>query len=104
MRIVLASALLMTLVACGSSSSDDSPAAAPADSGTWTNKEMQSLVATNCAISGCHNGTQAPNYTNISEANMKADTAARSQVASGAMPQGGTLSASQKATFEAFYK
>lgn len=96
----LASALV--LQACGSSSSDsDAPAAATA---TWTNTEMQTIVANNCAVSGCHNGTQAPNYSGISETAMKADTNARDQVASGAMPQGSSLSASQKAAVARFYQ
>jgi hypothetical protein len=87
--------------ACGSKSSSDDEAPAAA---TWTNTKMQSIVATNCAVSGCHNGAQFPNYSGISEAAMRADTKAKSQVAQGIMPQGTTLSPADKATFAAFYQ
>lgn len=99
--VSLASALL--LQACGGSSSSDSDTPDGATA-AWTNTEMQTIVANNCAVSGCHNGTQAPDYRNISETAMKADTTARNQVASGVMPQGTTLSASQKAVFANFYQ
>lgn len=92
-------ALAVLATACGSSKSDDSAPAAAA----WADPAMQTIVANNCAVSGCHNGSQPPNYTGISEAAMKADTAARDQIASGAMPQTGTLTAAQKATVAAFY-
>lgn len=65
---------------------------------------MQSLVSGSCAVSGCHNGTQSPDYRNITEANMKADTTARAQVAAGLMPQGTTLTTAQKAIFANFYQ
>lgn len=65
---------------------------------------MQTLVASNCAISGCHAGTQTPNYATITEAQMKLDTVARDRVAAGTMPQAGVLGSADKATFAAFYK
>ena len=92
----------LVLQACGSSSTEsDSPAAATA---AWTDTEMQLIVANNCALSGCHSGTQLPDYRNITETAMKADTIARDQVASGLMPQGGSLSASQKAVVARFFQ
>lgn len=96
----LALALLAT--ACGSKSSD-SPAPASSTATAWSDTAMQAIVVNNCAISGCHAGAQAPNYSGISEAAMKADTTARDQVAAGIMPQSGVLSSAQRATVAAFY-
>lgn len=92
-------ALAVLANACGSSKSDSPAATAVA----WSDTGMQALVSGNCAISGCHNGTQTPNYSGISEAAMKADTTAKTRVANGSMPQSGPLTAAQKATVAAFY-
>lgn len=58
--------------------------------------EIRTLVQTNCATSGCHDGTQAPNFTNdgniIGQAGrIRARTSARSMPPSG----NGTLSNDQ---------
>jgi hypothetical protein len=88
--------------ACGSKSSSDDESTT---STTWTDTKMQALVNSSCAVSGCHvSGGQSPNYAGISETAMKADTSAKSQVAQGLMPQGSTLSTTDKATFAAFYQ
>ncbi len=91
-------------VACGSDSKDT--AAAPAAAPVWTNTTMQNLVATRCATAGCHAGTVAPNFSNITEAAMKANTKAATQVAAGTMPKAGTtpFTATEKAVFANFYK
>lgn len=93
-------ALVVLANACGASKSEDKAATTTV---AWTDTGMQAIVTGNCAISGCHNGTQMPNYSGISEAAMKADTIAKAQVSSGAMPQSRTLTAAQKATVAAFY-
>ena len=89
----------LVFVACGSSK--DTPAATTTTA--WVNTDMQLIVSTSCATASCHGGTQLPSYANISEANMKADVKAKNQVAAGTMPQGGSLTTAQKATFAAFY-
>ena len=73
---------------------------------TWTNSTMQTLVSTTCATSGCHDGTQAPNYKTITEAAMKLDTAARSAVDAGSMPTrpATAYTPAQVTTFDNFYK
>jgi hypothetical protein len=64
---------------------------------------MQTLVANRCANAGCHDGSVSPNYKSITEASMKSDSKALSQVTAGLMPKGSTLSAAELATFKAFY-
>ncbi len=88
-------------VGCGGSSSksDNSTPSAP-----WSNTAMQNLVTSRCATAGCHDGTETHrNYKNVSEATMKADTDAKTQVDSNAMPQDRALSTSEKAIFDGFY-
>ena len=94
-------ALSLVMLACGTSKSD--PVAA-ASGTTWTDTKMQSLVATSCAKSSCHDGTQTPNYKVISEANMKLDKLAATRAANGEMPSDGALSTANKAIFANFYK
>lgn len=71
---------------------------------TWTDTEMQNLVATKCATAGCHDGTRSPDYAGISEADMKANTAALREVQSGKMPERSSLTPAEKALFLAFYE
>ena len=98
LSIVLAS----SLSACGSSSNGNSGGGgSPA---TWTNTAMQNLVSSQCATSGCHDGSVSPNYKSISESSMKSDSRALSQVNAGLMPKGGPLTSTDKATFQNFYK
>lgn len=94
------SALIWSCGGGGSGGSNDGGGSTPA---AWTNKEMQSLVTNRCANAGCHDGTVSPSYKGISEANMKSDSKALSQVTAGLMPKGSSLSATELATFKAFY-
>lgn len=58
-------------------------------------KDIQPIINSNCAISGCHNGSAKPNLTSYS--NVKAETSAiKSEVSSGSMPKGRTMSAADK--------
>jgi hypothetical protein len=101
-RTSLSLTLLGTLSACGSSSNGNSgDGGSPA---TWSNTAMQNLVASRCATSGCHDGAVSPNYKSISESSMKSDSNALSQVNAGLMPKGSSLTATDKATFQNFYK
>lgn len=98
----VAFALAFMLNACGTS--DSSTAAASA---TWSNSAMQAIVTSKCATSGCHNGTQAPNFAAISEADMKANTTARNRmITTKDMPPAGStgLTAAEIATVTAFYQ
>ena len=60
-------ALAVLATACGSSPSAEKATSTVA----WSNTGMQAIVSGSCAVSGCHNGTQAPNYSGISEAAMR---------------------------------
>ena len=104
LSIILGLVCCEMISACGSSS-DDNNDGSPASSSVWTNTAMQSVVGSNCATAGCHNGTRSPNYKTISEAGMKADSSALSRVNAKTMPpQGLTLSSADLATFQDFYK
>ncbi|NRA66452.1 MAG: hypothetical protein HRU19_18335 [Pseudobacteriovorax sp.] len=65
MRITLAAICAIILTACGSDS-DDSPATVAEP--VWESTEARTLLVNNCAVSGCHNGTQSPNYSTMSQA------------------------------------
>jgi hypothetical protein len=57
--------------------------------------DVQPLINSSCAISGCHNGTQSP--TLITYAQIAANAASiNSQVQSGAMPKNSSFSPTQK--------
>jgi hypothetical protein len=58
-------------------------------------KDIQPIINTNCAISGCHNGTTKPNLTQYSGVQAAASDI-KSQVSSGSMPQGRTLTSTDK--------
>jgi hypothetical protein len=102
MRVALLSIFAASLVvACSGSSAEGGN---EVDAGPWNDTAMQTLVATKCAIGGCHDGSESPNFKNISEAAMKANREALTQVQSGKMPRTGSLTAEEKATFIAFYQ
>jgi hypothetical protein len=100
--LILGIACCKFIYSCGSESdvSEDTTASSTA----WANASMQAVVTNNCATSGCHNGTQSPNYKTITEANMKADTSALARVNADTMPPGAALGTSNKETFQNFYK
>lgn len=90
------------LEACGSSSGGGN--SGPGSGDPWSNTAMQQLVQNRCATSGCHSGSQRPNYSGITESSMKSDTAALRQIRSGTMPPGSPLSTAERASVEEFYK
>ena len=55
---------------------------------------IKSIISNNCAVSGCHNGTQFPDFTK--DQNIIANASnIRTQTQSGAMPQTGSLTNEQ---------
>ncbi|GCC51407.1 cytochrome c [Chryseotalea sanaruensis] len=54
---------------------------------SWSN-EIQDIIVTNCAVSGCHNGTQSPNLSNISGVQANKETV-KSRTGNGTMPPAG---------------
>jgi len=91
---------------CSKNSGFDPPATPPTDptctgvTSTFA-ANVQPLIQTRCATgSGCHasgSGNSGGPLTNHAQISAKA-ASIKSQVNSGAMPQGGTLTAAQKAT------
>jgi hypothetical protein len=58
------------------------------DTGISWNAEIQTIMNTNCAVSGCHNGNQSPNLSTLSGVqNSKASV--KSRTGSRTMPPGG---------------
>lgn len=58
------------------------------DTGTSWSAEIQSIINSNCAVSGCHNGSQSPNLSSLSgvqnnKASIKTRTASKSMPPSG---------------------
>lgn len=58
------------------------------DTGVSWSAEVQSIITTNCAVSGCHNGSQSPNLSTLSgvqtnQQNVKSRTANKSMPPSG---------------------
>lgn len=95
----------LLFVACGTDKKSDSGSGTTTTAAvTWTNKDMQTLVTTTCAKSKCHDGTTSPNYKTITEANMKKDTTAKSNVDSKRMPTDTPYTAAQITIFDNFYK
>lgn len=95
-------ALALTLSACGTSEKSET-----ASTSTWSNTAMQAIVTSKCATSGCHNGTQAPNFLTYSEADMKANTTARNRmITTRDMPPATAtgLTSAEIATVTAFYQ
>jgi hypothetical protein len=93
---------LCSLFFFASCSKEDNGGGASVDCATVTNKayaaDISPIIQSTCAVSGCHaagsfNGPGAlTGYTEI----FNARTAIRSAVASGRMPQSGSLSTGQK--------
>ncbi|HET9055850.1 MAG TPA: hypothetical protein VFN30_03280 [Chitinophagaceae bacterium] len=57
--------------------------------------DVQPIISTYCAITGCHNGTQQPTLTTYAQIAGNA-TLINSQVQSGRMPKVGSLTTDQK--------
>lgn len=110
--------ILFLVAACGATAeptktgSGDEPATMSDDAGTadpgtdenvWQDTAMQNLVATRCATSSCHGGARRPSFTNITEASMRANTSVATEVATGRMPRGSTLTAAEKKIVADFY-
>ena len=53
------------------------------------------IISSNCAISGCHNGSQFPDFRNFSNIQSNASNI-KSRTSSGSMPLGGSLTQQQK--------
>lgn len=107
--VTVASILLFNGCGAKSSGSGSDTGTGTTATTAWTNTAMQSVVKGKCAIPACHNaaagtGPSQPNYEGITEAKMKADSLALSQVQAGLMPQGSALTAAEKTTFTNFYK
>lgn len=98
---VLALAVLAIAAAgCGKKSSDDTAVAA--DSTQYT--ALKAIMVTSCSGAACHSvgGAKAADWYS-SETSFKANlTSIQSNVASGAMPKTGTLTAAEKAKFAAY--
>ena len=100
----LAAMIAVMILTVGCSKDDDSGGGggSSVDCATVTNKafaaNVSPLIQSSCAIAGCHaagssNGPGAlTNYTEISNAKVRI----RAAVVAGTMPQGSTLSSSQK--------
>lgn len=58
--------------------------------------DIAPIISGSCAISGCHNGTQAPKLTTYAEIAANAANI-NTQVKSGNMPKTGSITAAQKA-------
>jgi len=66
------------------------------DTGTSLEDDIMPIIDTKCAVSGCHNGSESPNFTNPQ--NVRTHAAKIKQLTqSGEMPREGSLSATQKA-------
>jgi hypothetical protein len=57
--------------------------------------DIQPLINSSCAISGCHDGTQTPTLIDYSQISGNASKI-NAEVQSGRMPKTGSLSATQK--------
>lgn len=64
------------------------------NSGISYTNTVATIIATNCAVSGCHSGTQAPDFREFGNIKQNASSI-KSQVASRNMPKDGTLSQQQ---------
>jgi hypothetical protein len=63
-------------------------------SGITYNNSVKNIIQTNCAISGCHNGSISPNLSTFSAIKSNADLI-KSKTANRSMPRGRTLSQTQ---------
>lgn len=59
------------------------------------NADVLPIIQGNCAITGCHNGTQSPRLTTYDEISANASIV-NSQVQAGIMPKTGSLTTAQK--------
>lgn len=57
--------------------------------------DVAPIISSSCAISGCHNGSQAPTLTTFDQISANASNI-NAQVQSGAMPKSGALTTAQK--------
>lgn len=65
------------------------------DTGTSWSNEIQSIISTNCAVSGCHNGSQSPNLTTLAGAQNN-KTSIKTRTTSKSMPPSGRTSLSDE--------
>ncbi len=63
-------------------------------SGVTYSGAVQNIVETNCAISGCHNGSQAPDLRTLTQIQSSA-TRIKIRTSDGSMPRGRTLTQTQ---------
>lgn len=66
------------------------------DTGTSLTADIMPIIQANCAVSGCHNGSQTPNLSSTTGVLNNA-AAIKTQTQSGAMPKQGSITATQKA-------
>lgn len=69
---------------------------AKGDSQTSLATHIKPIIDSNCAVSGCHNGTQSPDLRTSSNIISNA-SAIKAETQSGRMPKNGSLSSSEKA-------
>lgn len=58
------------------------------DTGISWSGEIQGIITTNCAVSGCHNGTQSPNLSNLAGVQAHKENV-KSRTGNGSMPPSG---------------
>lgn len=58
------------------------------DTGISWSGEIQSIITTNCAVSGCHNGSQSPNLSNLAGVQANKESV-KSRTGNGTMPPPG---------------
>jgi len=63
-------------------------------SGISYQSSIKSIIKNNCAVSGCHNGTQSPDFRSFSNIQSRANSI-KSRTANGSMPKGSSLSQTQ---------
>jgi hypothetical protein len=64
-------------------------------SGVSFNSSVKNIISTNCAISGCHNGSTFPDLRSFANIQSNASSI-KSRTANGSMPKGRTLTAQEK--------
>lgn len=69
---------------------------AKGDSQTSLRSDIQPIINANCAVSNCHNGSQAPNLTSL-QAIRDNGANIKTQTQNGNMPKEGSLTAEEKA-------
>ncbi|GAA4452122.1 hypothetical protein [Rurimicrobium arvi] len=87
------SAAILLMATTGCKKSDSSSANCNT---TWSfSKDIQPILAGNCTLSGCHDGSTMPlltNYPNVKDAAAQI----KSAVSSGSMPRGRSISTADK--------